>query len=423
MKNIYIAIGFFLFITSCYKEIIVTDTGVVTDTDKEVFELSVSPEMQKFIYSSKDTSYSIEDPDLFLMFNGHQVEIREIRIRGRTTLDFKRKSYSVSLDKPIFIRGRDGDEIKKLIRFKLISLSMDYTYIKNRIAFGILEQKGIMPLFYKYVEFIINGDTQGVYLLIEDPEQFFKEQGSEFILRRDYHHGIEDSEYEPASHSRPREEYETRFRELYTQLPYTNGEELYEAINQRIDLNQYFRKMGIDYLLQNGDYTDEIYLYAMIEQDVIRFKIIPWDYDDIFREYPHEVGRSWGTGTLFGNRVYNSHQDIFDEIGDKLIFSIEDDLDYAIAMDSFLYARYESTLDNLVKSIDVEDIEALFDQVENELAPFYNDWDVILQSQYDNNPTSLELWQNNMHDKQTLLEERLASMKSQLEIQVKSQQP
>ena len=417
MKNIYIAIGVLLFLTSCYKEV------VVTDTDKEVFELSVSPEMQEFIYSSRDTSYSIEDPDLSLIFNDHQVVIREIRIRGRTTLNFKRKSYSVSLDNPIFIRGRNGDEIKRVIRFKLISLSMDYTYIKNRIAFGILEQAGIMPLFYKYVEFIINGDTQGVYLLVEDPEQFFKEQGSEFILRRDYHHGIEDSEYEPASHFKPREEYETRFREIYTQLPYSNGEELYEAISQRIDLNQYFRKMGIDYLLQNGDYTDEVYLYATIEQDAIRFKIIPWDYDDIFREYPHEVGCSWGTGTLFGNRYYNSHQDIFDEIGDKLIFSIEDDLDYAIAMDSFLYARYESTLANLVKEMDVEDIEALFDQVENELTPFYSDGDVILQSQYDNNPTSLELWQNNMHEKQALLEERLESMKSQLKIQVSFQQP
>jgi len=294
---------------------------------------------------------------------------------------------------------------------------MEYTYIESRIGFGILEQAGIMPLFYKYVELRINGDTQGVYLLVEDPEQFAIEQRSEFILRRGYHHGIANAEYEPLYHFRPREEYVVRFKEIYTQLPYSYGEERYEAIRQRIDLDQYFRKMGIDYLLQNGDYTDEVYLYATIEQDAIRYKIIPWDYDDIFRNYPHEVGRSWGTGTLFGDRYYDSHQDIFDEIGDKLIFSIEDDLDYAIAMDSFLYARYESTLVNLVKEMDLEDIGTLFDQVENELAPFYSDGEVILQSQYDSNPTSLELWQDNMHEKQAFLEERLASMKNQLKMQ------
>ena len=141
------------------------------------------------------------------------------------------------------------------------------------------------------------------------------------------------------------------------------------------------------------------------------------DYDDIFDAHPHEVGVSWGTGTIFGSRYYKTHQDIYDEIGDKMIFSIEDDLDYAIAMDSLLYARYESTLTNMIRSMDGDVFETLFDQVEKELTPFYNDNDLILQSQYDLKPTSLELWQNNIQEKQALLENRLELMKVQLEIQ------
>ena len=414
MNKVCISIVFFLFLSSCYEEVELTE-----DPDKVVFELSVSSWMQEFIYASKDTAYSIQDPDLELMFNDKELAIKEMHIRGRTTLDYRRKSYSVHLKDPIYVRGQEGGEGRKLTRFKLISLSMDYTYINNRIAFGILERAGLMSLFYRFVEFKINGNTQGVYFLVEDPEQFSHEQGAEFILRRDYHHVIRDLDYEPDLYHKSSEEYVSRFKEIYDQLPYLKGEALYEFLNSRLDLNQYFRKMGIDFLLQNGDYTDEVYFFAMIEQNEIRYKIIPWDYDDIFSRYPHEVGRSWSLGGLFGVREYDSHQDVLDEIGQKMIFSIEDDLDYAIAMDPFLYTRFEQTLADLMRILDANALGALFGRVEDELTPFYNDETLINQSSYDYKPTSFEIWQNNMQEKQILLEERLESMRKQLQIQDK----
>ena len=174
--------------------------------------------------------------------------------------------------------------------------------------------------------------------------------------------------------------------------------------------------MGVDYLLQNGDYTDEIYLYAMINNDTPRYRIIPWDYDDLFRDTPHEVGVSWGTGTIFGNRNYASTQDIYDEIGDKIIFSIEDDLDYAIAKDSFMNAMYEQVLSEMMHHIDTHFIEDLFDQINKELSPYYADKQIIAQSKSDGDPTSLALWKNNMKEKQAFLEERLKSMKNKLNI-------
>lgn len=397
-----------IFLNSCYKEV------VVTDIHKDVFELSMAPEMQEFIHDSRDTVFTIQDPELSLRFNEREVALDKMRLRGVSTLKFRRKSFSVFLDQPIALKERDGSGMKSLSSFKLISLSMDYTYINNRIAFGILEQNGLMPLFYKYVELRINGDTEGIYFLVEDPEQFYMEQGSEYILRRGYRSGIADSEYEPNFYSIPREEYESRFREVYAQMPQFNGEVLYEAISQRIDLDQYFSKMGIDYLLKNGDSTDEVYFYSSLEQDAIQFKIIPWDYDDIFSSYPHEIGRSWGTGRIYGERIYNSRQDVFDEIGDIMIYSIEDDLDYTIARDSFLTERYNTRLARMIQNIDEEDIHALFAEVKQELTPFYEEEAIILQSQYDQEASSLELWQSNMLEKQTFLENRLKEMKSQL---------
>jgi len=191
---------------------------------------------------------------------------------------------------------------------------------------------------------------------------------------------------------------------------------LYEALSQRINMQQYFRKMGIDYLLMNGDYTDEVFLYSMVQQDTIRYQLIPWDYDDIFTSLPHEVGRTWGTGKLFGTRVYDSHQDVLDEIGDKLIFSIEDDMDYVIARDSFMYARYEEEISNLFAELAPQIFEDLFSQIKGELTPFYNDKDVVAQSQFDRDPSSRSLWETNMREKQILLEERFNSMLKQLDI-------
>jgi spore coat protein H len=396
-------------ITSCYKE-----TELFVDTG-EVFELSVTPGMQEAIYNSRDSSFSIYEPGTYFSLDDEPLELEEIRIRGKSALGYRRKSYLVKLHKPVSLTGRYGTGMKELTRFKLISMAMDYTYLENRVAYGILENQGIMPLFFRYVELKINGDTQGVYMLVEDPEQYYKEIGSEYILRRGYYNSIDDSEYTPSLSPFPRESYEARFQEIYSSLTTLQGEELYNALNQRLDLDFYFRKMGIDYLLLNGDCTDELYLYAMTHQVQVRYSIIPWDYDDIFSSNPHEVGLTWGTGRLFGDRHYESRQEIVDEIGDKMIFSIEDDLDYIIAMDPYLYARYESTLAEMVKKMRTEDFDALFEQVRMELTPFYNNHEIVEQSKFDKNETTVKLWEENMLDKSALLKQRLSDMKQQLE--------
>lgn len=406
-NKIIIAAIILVSLFSCRKE-----QELSTDPDG-VFELVVSPEMQDFIYDSRDTSFTIDEPGIMFTMDDQALDLDEIRIRGRTALFFQRKSYMVKLKQNIELSTPDGSLRKNLNRFKLISMAMDYTYIEHRIGYGLLEDQGIMPLFYRFVELKINGSTQGIYLLVEDPEAYFKDHGSEYIARRGYMNSITDSEYEPLLHFIPREDYESRFGEIYAKLPLLNGEALYEDLNKRLNLEQYFKKMGIDYLLQNGDYTDELYLYALVQQNQIRFNIIPWDYDDLFRDHPHEVGKNWGTGTLFGDRYYDSHQDILDEIGDKLVFSIEDDLDYIIAMDPYLYDRYLSCIKSMLEQLEESDMDALFKQLRQELLPYYNREEVVEQSRFDQDETNFILWEENMEEKLTFIKRRLETMREQ----------
>jgi len=108
-----------------------------------------------------------------------------------------------------------------------------------------------------------------------------EELGSEYIFRRDYNHAMRDKEYHATVWCITPEEYERRFKEIYEALPRYEGEALYTYLSSRINLDQYFRKMGIDYLLQNGDYTDELFMYALIVNGAIQFQLIPWDFDDM----------------------------------------------------------------------------------------------------------------------------------------------
>lgn len=407
-----IGTGLTLLLSSCYREVIMEEP--LPGEMHDLFELTVSPETQDLLYTSRDTSYSILEPGLALKLNGHPLSIRKLGIRGESALDFRRKSYSVSLEQPIVLNTTDGSKTRVMKKFKLISMAMDYTYINNRVAFGILEKAGIMPLFYKYVELILNEQTQGIYFLVQDPEEYVEGEGSECLLRRDYHHNLAKIDYNPSDWYLPEEDYRERFKEIYALLTSEYGEALYASLSERLVLDEYFRKMGLDFLMQNGDYTDEIFFYSTVQEKQIRFRILPWDYDDIFKNNPHEIGRAWGTGTLFGTRTYASRDDIYAEIGDHMVFSIEDDLDYIIARDSVLYARYEEVLTELVREFEVEDIEVLFAQVEQELTPFYSRAALIEQSQYDRYPCNREQWEANMREKQSFLTERLEWMKSEL---------
>ena len=70
------------------------------------------------------------------------------------------------------------------------------------------------------------------------------------------------------------------YKLIYKSLKKQNGEELYKTLNQWIDLDNYMKWLAFNFLVRNGDYTDEVFLY--IDPEINKFKIIPWDYDDLF---------------------------------------------------------------------------------------------------------------------------------------------
>ena len=401
-----------LFISGCVKE----DYDVI-DPEKEVFNFVVTDSQLHRINESRREQYEITDPIPELHFAGNIYTIDRFEIRGDNTLNFTRKGFSVNMDRKITLYNTDEKLEEQYEEFKLLAMVYDYTYIENSIAVGLFKEVNLWPVYSFFTEVRLNNHTQGLYHFIEDPFEYFIEQkNASIVIRRGYGHVVKKYSIGPDSHY-DASEYIARFRKIYSNLPSYSGQQIYDTLSAYMDLKQYFAKLSIDMLIKNGDCTDEIIFYAKIKDNDEIFGVFPWDLDDIFADQPHEIGNSWAVGTIFGSREYSSMDDIIADVGLKLLFSIEDDLDYKIAKDSVLYHEYLKTLRTVIEKIDIATIDKIFDYTKEHIGAFYANDSIIAQSRYDVEETNYNLFVTNLARKRQMLKDRRNWIRQELDIQ------
>ena len=159
--------------------------------------------------------------------------------------------------------------------------------------------------------------------MIEKPQHSIAGRSSLYMLRRGLNGHI-DKEYENEATKEEIKAYRKQFHSLYN-VGSLHGKELYDHLNTIINLENYFKWIAFNYLIMNGDYTDELFL--LINPESKRYEVMAWDYDDLLKPYPHEGPES--RSVMFPER---------------LIFSLEDSFDRTIAKDDYLYAQYLNTL-------------------------------------------------------------------------------
>jgi len=289
-----------------------------------------------------------------IAYNGVDVNAKSVKTRGQTTLYFKRKSYSISLIDPITI---GESEVKKLA---LNNLAMDMNYFRNRLSFLLMEKIGIFHLQNYYSELRINDNTAGIYLAIQKPEDYIRSKKSTLLVRREYDERftIEDS------HGKDAKGQIKRLRDIRKLTKRYEGQQLYDSLNSVVHMDHYFQWLAFNYLVKNGDYTDELFFYLTADDN--RFDIIPWDYDDIFMRQPHESFEQ-------RNRVLDH----------RLLFSGEEYLDIVIDKDDYLYHKFLLNFQRLLEILKPDTIRDIFEKVYRELYPYYADPEVIAQSEYD----------------------------------------
>lgn len=416
--------------------------------ERHSFHIFTSDRVEKKIYESKGQKFEL---GYFVKsyYGNTKYKVDKIEIRGQSALNFRRKSYYVNVNGKLPFYTLDSMDTLYLNKFILSAMTMDFTYIENKISHYLLKEVDLWFLNSFYVELYINNKHQGVYLLMEDPKEFaFKKMDASFLLRRLYDHNIEkyteksngnllNTDLYIAKFKRLTsrilskiiinnkmnlhisDPYVDKFNRIYSELNILKGKELYDSLSNSLDLDSYFKKIAMDEILENGDYTDEIFFYSTSKKNEnIKFDIMVWDYDDIFSSSPHEVGRRDSLcGKCFGLRVYPTYQDFQLETKGKLLFSIEDDLDYIIMKDDFLYSKYLEKLEEILTKFDDKLINGIFDQVQNELMPFYNVTEVIEQSTYDDQKTNLSIFSNNLIEKKIRLINRLNWLREEIKNQ------
>ncbi|MBK8504179.1 MAG: CotH kinase family protein [Saprospiraceae bacterium] len=324
------------------------------------------------------------------IFNGKPMEIMEMHSRGKTTLHFWRKSYTVELKDQIEFEG--PDERLNFDHFYLISMSLDRNYYHNRLAFQSLSLLGLFPLYYHYVEVRINGLSEGLYLLVQRPADYaLDDLGSPGILRRGSTDFVTKEKFKKSTSKENRLECKRVFKEIKS-TGKRSGVDLYQYLNERIDLDAYFSWLAFNYLVRNGDYTDEIFYYILPDEPSTRFGIIPWDFDDILVKDPHE-------GREMRDR----------QLDDQLIFSSEDKLDRMIARDPYLYRQYLIQFSKVLEVLNVRKISDIFNEIEEELTPYFQTSSIIDVSQHDFKP--VESWkalQDNLITNLTYIETRIS---------------
>jgi spore coat protein H len=242
---------------------------------------------------------------------------------------------------------------------------MDQNYIHNYIAFTLMDVLDLFHLAFSYCEVIINDETQGIYLITERPRDYaLKTVNSPAIIRRGYDEKIDKMVRNKNSPHNSNRFYDRKFHRIYAHCRKYSGRELYDSLDSHIDMDQYMRWLAFNFLTKNGDYTDEIFLYIDPADD--RFRIIPWDYDDVFSQQPHEG--------------YESRRTV---PGGKYIFSSEDRLDRAIITDKYLYDKYLEQLIDVIEILNDTTLRVLIHDAYCAIYPYYLDGEIMGTTRHD----------------------------------------
>jgi spore coat protein CotH len=183
-----------------------------------------------------------------------------------------------------------------LKRLHLNSALGDKTLVHERLAYGLFRDMGIISPRTSYAVVTVNGNPQGLYIVVEDvdgrftDDRFAEGNGNlykeawpqtEEVAYFDYH--LETNQ-ETASHG----VFQAFARGMMTASDAT----LLDQLGQWTDVDYFTRYMAVDYAIANWDGITTFYCgswgcgnhnyYMYQEESQPRFWIIPWDMNATF---------------------------------------------------------------------------------------------------------------------------------------------
>lgn len=259
----------------------------------------------------------------------------KLKLHGQGSLDCERKSLSLNLTDDL---ARQWLPDSGTDQFLLVSMCKDDRYITQFTADLLMAELGLFAPKFGMVELVIDGESQGAYLLVERPKSALKRGTTRLraVVRRtnDIKGGKPELEYASGDAEQALEVYE----KLITEAEGLTGDKLLAWLDRSMDLDQYLRWIALMSLLRSGDFVDEAFFMSAevtgpdaSAQDY--FTISAWDQDDIFS---------------------NCHEDGLNAIVDPhgLLTCVESRLDHAIFAEPKVYARFAEVLAQTLARLD-----------------------------------------------------------------------
>jgi len=339
-------------------------------------ELLFTPE-EKEIYLALDADPHHDEFDLQIKLGDAPPVSATAHLRGQTSLGCVRKSYNVNLkgNRPRHILpGSATDE------FYLLSMCKDDRYFQQYTANLLARPLGLFPLQFGFVELFLDGETRGVYLLLEKTKEALLEDNSRVhsIIRRRFDPGEAPSEVKYPSDGT----INGPAGEAFLALPQVGeelaGEALLAEMNRLMNFDQFLLNLAFQTLMGNGDYVDEMIFYSTeaVREGEVRewFRLMAWDMDDLFSAC-HHSGK---------HAMEDPHE---------VLYCAEGNIEKAVMTDPAVYARFIELLEELInEKLAAEHLNAALEETAAELLPFFDDpklcsaMTVLVQ----NNPEAVE---------------------------------
>lgn len=345
----------------------------------------------------------INTTDGLLSSNGQSLHVTSLLTNEDLSAGHRRKSFSLSVNEGLTVRSNGRK--RSLHSFTLHALQADDGYFRNHLAYTLLRRAGLFAPHFELVLLRINNHEEGIYLLIEHPMQYATEVlGTPFLGRLNFQTGLtKDIWYHGERTPFTLDDYLAGYQEIYTNLERLSGKPLADYLQEHINLAHYYRFLAVNYLICNGDYVDDPYLFQDITKtDRIFFDILPWKADDTFFAPPHE-------GWAARNQILAKT---------SLIYSAENLLDRTIAHSPELYPAYLDTFARVLDQLDPEFMAQAIHDSYARLAPFYQHEAAIAMSTHDDSGRkqladlqrqlndTYHAYRNRWHEAQELLPQR-----------------
>ncbi|MCP4448067.1 MAG: hypothetical protein GY811_22440 [Myxococcales bacterium] len=308
----------------------------------EALELVFS-ESQRQVYNERVAALSKADFGLSVRLDDGVEISASAHLRGKGTLGCERKSYTLELYGP----GRHLMPASRTDEFYLLSMCADDRYVQQYTANQLMKELGLFPLGFRFIEVTLDGDKQGVYLLLEKPREELVSDGANIhnVMRRRF------------NTNPPEDFFESKFDSGVFDAAdlYARASSNVTLLAEQIDVEQYLRFLALMTAYQNGDFIDEIWVTASeqrLSDDTagLWFETMAWDNDDLFSEC-HYNGRF-----AFAD-------------SNELVYCAEAAIDYSLLGDAEVYAHYVDVLEAVLQEVTPERFDAAVGNTEQAIMP------------------------------------------------------